>query len=339
MNRRGLLAAGLAAPVAAACAPRVQPRLTPPAGFAGPRLEADAVVMEDGARLPLRVWTPAEGSTWAALVCLHGMNDHGMAFHLAGPWWAARGVAVYAPDQRGFGAAPGRGVWAGPDRMVEDLRQITALVRARHPTATIGVAGESMGGAVAITAFTSDRPPDADRLVLLAPAVWGWSSQPWANRASLWLAARLMGGVAASPPDWAVRDILATDNLPELRRMGRDPGMIFETRFDTLHGLVSLMEGASRRLGALPGPTLLAYGGRDQIIPPAAMARALAAAGAAPGLTTAFYPGGRHLLVRDLDRARVMGDVLGFLRDPARPLPSGPAGVGAALAARAAAGP
>lgn len=339
MNRRALLASTLAAPLAAACAPRVQPGLTPPPGFGGLELTADAMVMGDGTRLPCRVWTPSEGQTWAALVCLHGMNDHGMAWHLAGPWWAARGVAVFACDQRGFGAAPGRGVWAGEARMAEDLRQMTALVRARHPGVTLGVVGESMGGAVAVSAFASSRPPDADRLILLAPAVWGWSSQPWTSRAGLWLAARLMGGIAASPPDWAVRDLMATDNLPELRRMSRDPGMIFETRFDTLYGLVGLMEGASGRLGALPGPTLLAYGGRDQIIPPAAMARALAEAGEPAGLTTAFYPEGRHLLVRDLDRARVLGDVLAFLRDPARPLPSGPAGVRAALAARGSVGP
>jgi alpha-beta hydrolase superfamily lysophospholipase len=339
MNRRALLASTLAAPLAAACAPRVQPGLTPPPGFGGLELTADAMVMGDGTRLPCRVWTPSEGQTWGALVCLHGMNDHGMAWHLAGPWWAARGVAVYACDQRGFGAAPGRGVWAGEARMAEDIRQMTALVRARHPGVTLGVVGESMGGAVAVSAFASSRPPDADRLILLAPAVWGWSSQPWTSRAGLWLAARLMGGVAASPPDWAVRDLMATDNLPELRRMSRDPGMIFETRFDTLYGLVGLMEGASGRLGALPGPTLLAYGGRDQIIPPAAMARALAVAGEPAGLTTAFYPEGRHLLVRDLDRARVLGDVLAFLRDPARPLPSGPAGVRAALAARGSVGP
>ncbi|MCZ8194436.1 alpha/beta fold hydrolase [Brevundimonas sp.] len=339
MNRRALLASTLAAPLAAACAPRVQPGLTPPPGFGGLELTADAMVMGDGTRLPCRVWMPSEGQTWGALVCLHGMNDHGMAWHLAGPWWAARGVAVFACDQRGFGAAPGRGVWAGEARMAEDLRQMTALVRARHPGVTLGVVGESMGGAVAVSAFASSRPPDADRLILLAPAVWGWSSQPWTSRAGLWLAARLMGGIAASPPDWAVRDLMATDNLPELRRMSRDPGMIFETRFDTLYGLVGLMEGASGRLGALPGPTLLAYGGRDQIIPPAAMARALAVAGEPAGLTTAFYPEGRHLLVRDLDRARVLGDVLAFLRDPARPLPSGPAGVRAALAARGSVGP
>ena len=42
----------------------------------------------------------------------------------------------------------------------------------RHPKAILAVAGESMGGAVAIAAFAStNRPPDADRAILLSPAV------------------------------------------------------------------------------------------------------------------------------------------------------------------------
>lgn len=321
MNRRALLLGGAA--LTAGCAPRVQAALTPPPGFAGPRLSQDAFIMEDGARLPCLRWLP-ETRPWAALVCVHGMNDLKMAFHLAGPWWAARGVAVYAYDQRGFGSAPGRGVWAGEDRMVEDLRQATRLVLAAHPSATIGVVGESMGGAVAISAFASDRPPEAERLVLLAPGVWGWSSQPFLNRASLWVSARLMGSLALTPPDWATRDILASDNIAELRRMGADPEMIFETRLDALYGLVDLMEQATRRLGRVKGPALLAYGGRDQIIEAEPMRRALERAGDPEGLTTAFYPNGHHLLVRDLGRARVLGDVLSFLRDPDLPLPSGP---------------
>ena len=306
----------------AACAPTVQQPLTPPPAFAGPALEADAVVVQDGALLPMLRWLP-EGEPWAVVVALHGMNDHKASFHLAGPHWAERGIAVYAYDQRGFGRAPGRGVWAGQDLMTEDLRTVVALVRARHPNAVIAVAGESMGGAVAVAAFASDRPPAADRLVLLAPAVWGWSSQPLSYRASLWAAARLMGSTALEPPDWAVRDIRASDNLVELLRMGRDPDMIFATRFDALAGLVDLMETASRDLGRTRVPTALLYGAHDQIIEDDPMALALERAGDAPNLHTAFYENGWHLLNRDRQALTVYADVEAFLRDPAAPLPSG----------------
>ena len=146
-----------------------------------------------------------------------------------------------------------------------------------------------MGGAVAVAAFASDRPPAADRLVLLAPAVWGWSSQaaqlprqPVGSRTS-------DGSTALEPPDWAVRDIRASDNLVELLRMGRDPDMIFATRFDALCGLVDLMETASRDLGRTRVPTALFYGAHDQIIEDEPMALALERAGEPPNLRTAYY--------------------------------------------------
>src|SRR3546814_20198922 len=88
--------------------------------------------------------------------------------------------------------------------MMEDLRTVAALVRREHPDAILAVVGESMGGAVAAEAFASDRPPVADRLVLLSPAVWGWKEQPLPNRPLLWLAAnrseeRRVGKEGVSP--------------------------------------------------------------------------------------------------------------------------------------------
>lgn len=314
----GCLGVGLL--LVAACAPTVQAPLTPQPGFSGPRLESEAVVAHDGARLPLSRWLPEE-EPWAVVIGLHGMNEARGAFHLAGPWWAERGVATYAYDQRGFGGAPGRGVWAGQDLLAEDLRTLAALLRARHPGAVLVVVGESMGGAVAITAFASDRPPDADRLILSAPAVWGWSSQPLANRAGLWLAARLLGSVALEPPEVVVRDIIASDNLYELYRMGRDPALIGATRFDTLHGLVDLMEAAGNEVSDLRVPTAVFYGGRDQIITADPMAGAVARL--PPGARTAFYPDGHHLLFRDQQGAVVMADMLAFMREPQAAWPSG----------------
>ena len=316
----------------AACAtPAIQPPMIPPPGFAGPALEAQALVMDDGARLPLARWTPETGEPWAVIVALHGMNDSRAAFRLAGPWWAERGIETWAVDQRGFGAAPGRGVWAGPARMTEDLRTAVALARARHPRAVLAVAGESMGGAVAIAAFGSDRPPDADRVILLAPAVWGWTAQGPVNSAGLWIAARALGDRAVDAPEWAVRALPASDNRLELIRNYRDPNSLISTRFDALYGLVDLMEVASMRLGAVRAPTLLLYGANDAVIESVPMRQALERAGPRPGLHTGFYPDGWHILNRDLQAGTVYRDVEAWLRDAAAPLPSGAGPVLAAL--------
>lgn len=320
--RRGLFAALIALTLSACAAPFVQSPMTPPPGFGGPVIEDRVFVVQDGAQLPYRRWLPDE-EPWAVVVALHGMNDQSAAFRLAGPWWAEQGIATYAYDQRGFGAAPGRGLWAGEDLMVEDLRTVVSLVRSRHPTARIAVVGESMGGAVAISAFASERPPSADQAILLAPAVWGWSSQSPFNRASLWVTARLLGDRAVEPPDWAVRDIRATDNLIELIANGNDPRFIRSTRFDALHGLVDLMESATIKLGQARGPVALLYGANDQIIEKGPMRRALIRAGDRPDLRTAWYPNGWHLLNRDLQAEVVFRDIEALLRDPDGPLPSG----------------
>jgi len=310
-----------AALMLSACTPLlVQQALPPPQAFHGPRLERDAFVSFDGARLGLTRWD-AEGEPWAVVVAVHGMNDYANAFHVAAPEWAKAGVTTYAYDQRGFGRSPSRGVWGGDSLMVEDLRTITGLVRLAHPRAVVAVVGESMGGSVAIEAFASDDPPPADRLVLLSPGVWGWSSQPLPFKTMLWLATNFTASKVYTPPDWVVRRVKPTDNHEELVAMGRDPLMVWGARSDTLYGLVAMMQRASEATGLSKTPTLYLYGAHDEIIPKKAAIRA--ARNLKPDQRSAYYADGWHLMTRDTRGAIVIGDVLSFIRDPGAPLPSG----------------
>lgn len=138
-------------------------------------MDEEVLLAHDGARLGLTVWR-AQGSAAPehVIVGIHGMNNYAGEFRLAAPEWAKQGIAVYAYDQRGFGRSVNRGIWAGEDMMREDLRTAVSLARARHPGATVSVVAISMGAAVAITAFASDRPPEADRLILSGPGLRGW---------------------------------------------------------------------------------------------------------------------------------------------------------------------
>jgi alpha-beta hydrolase superfamily lysophospholipase len=317
MTRRGAVTGLLGV---SACAPVVQSAGTPDLGFGGPVLGADHFVAADGTRLPMTVWA-AEGEPRAVIVALHGMNDYANAFHLAAPWWADRGVTTYAYDQRGFGRAPQRGVWPGAELMAEDVRTLTALVRQRHPAAILTVVGHSMGGAVAIAAFASDRPPVADRVVLAAPGVWGWSRQALPNRFLLWITAHIMPGRTLTTPSWLARRIRASDNIEVLKAMGRDKNMIFDTRVDAIFGLVQLMQIADRNIGAVKAPVLYLYGAKDQIIP--AKAAFHAAAKLKPTDRSAYYAQGWHLLERDLQAPKVWADIEAFILDPEAPLPSG----------------
>ena len=168
-----------------ACAP-VQVPAGPPA--ASPVLADDALVVADGLRLPLRAWLPESGPPDAVIVALHGFNDYSNFFDGLGRFLAGRGVASYAYDQRGFGAAPHRGLWPGTEALTGDLRAAVAAVRNRHPGTPIYLYGESMGGAVVMVAMAEAQPPDVDGVILEAPAVWGRSSMPWYQTTVLWMA-------------------------------------------------------------------------------------------------------------------------------------------------------
>jgi acylglycerol lipase len=293
----------------------------PGTGFAGPRFVGERFISYDGAALGLTTWLAATGEPWAVIVGLHGMNAYARSFRLAAPFWAQHGITTYAYDQRGFGRSPQRGVWAPTEVMCEDLRTAVLLARQAHPRAIIAVAGESMGGAVAIEAFASERPPAADRLVLLSPAVWGWSSQPLPYGTSLWVTAHVLPGQVITPPRFVTQHITTSDNRAELIDMGRDRLMIWGARTDALYGLVGLMEAAWRDTGRLRVPTVYLYGAHDQVIPhhPAFQA----ARRMRPSQRTAFYADGYHLLLVDHQAQSVWSDVEAFLRDPRAAFPSG----------------
>jgi acylglycerol lipase len=327
MRRPGLVLLLLAL---AACAPLSQRAGHPSLSFQGPRIEADRFVSFDGARLGLMHWPAQGGEPWAVIVGVHGMNDYANTFHLVAPEWAAQGIETYAYDQRGHGRSPGRGIWGGEELMAEDLRTLTALVRQRHPHAIVAVAGVSMGGSVAIEAFASDRPPDADRLVLLAPGVWGWRTQPLPSRMALWIAAHSFRGSVVKPPDFVLRHVHPSDNIEELRAMGRDRLMIWGARPDTLYGLVNLMQDASDDIGRVRAPMIYMSGAHDEVIgrkPTFAAARHLP-----PQARSAWYADGWHLLLIDKERSLVAADVAAFIRDPTAPLPSGAPPIPAARA-------
>jgi acylglycerol lipase len=312
-----------------ACAPTIQEAERPGAAFTGPRLEDKDVVSFDGARLGLQHWEPDGQAPWAVIVGVHGMDDYSNAFHLAGPYWAKDGIATLAYDQRGFGRSPMRGVWAGDDLMAEDLRTVVALARQRYPGAIVAVVGESMGASIAIEAFASNRPPAADRLIAVSPAVWGWSTQPLPYKTVLWLVAHVDGRLDVNPPDILAEHIHPSDNVPEMISMGHDPLEIFGSRADTLYGLVDTMQKAAKQVGDVKVPFAYLTGAHDEIIPARPMR--LAARALKPGDKSAYYVNGWHLLLVDLQAPVVYRDIESFIRDPAAPLPSGaPPAIGAA---------
>ncbi len=326
IRRPGRLAALLLLALMAACAtPVTQGALPLDAGETPmPALleDEEAMIAHDGARLGLTVWKPeGDAPVRHVIVGIHGMNNYAGEFRLAAPVWASEGRVVYAYDQRGFGRSVGRGLWPEEDLMRQDLRTAVSLARARHPDATLSVVAISMGSAVAITAFASDNPPDADRLILSGPGLRGWGVLNPAFAASLRLSTRLRPGSIVRTPGFAQPKM--TDNDDFLALQAADPLHMRENRIDQLYGVVTLMEHAHQVAGGLPPdlPVLASYGARDEVIPPAGPART--ARKLPPHVRTVYYPEGYHVLLSDLQRGQVIADYSAFMDDPLADLPSG----------------
>ncbi|HXP31908.1 MAG TPA: lysophospholipase [Stellaceae bacterium] len=288
------------------------------------RLADDRFIARDGTQLPLRRWLP-EGVPAAVVLALHGFNDYSNAFAGLGPVLARRGIATYAYDQRGFGAAPERGRWAGENRMVADAATAVALLRRRYPDMPLYLLGESMGGAVAILAASraGAARADLDGVIIVAPAVWGRQAMSLVERVGLWLA-DLMPAMQWSPDTLPVK-VLASDNLPMLRALGADPLVIKATRSDTINGLVDLMGDALVAARRFDLRALLLYGEHDQIVPLDPVRQFVEAlpSRSAGRQRIAFYPEGYHMLTRDLEGPLVVGDIAAWIANPSAALPSG----------------
>ncbi len=313
--RRSLLLTPL---LAAGCAALPYPK-GPAKETQGPPPPPELWLPASEGQLPARAWLP-DGPPRAIVLGLHGFNDSRDAWELSGPVFAAAGAALYAPDQRGFGAAPERGQWPGQAWLVADAAAMLRALAATWPGVPLYAMGESMGGAVLMVLAASPAAPPVAGWILLAPAVWGRQQMGPALSAALWIASNVAPAWTLTGHEVPLK-IVASDNREALIRLGHDPLTILRTRVDALRGLADLMDAAQAAAPGLPANVLACYGGRDRIVPPEAMRRAWVRMPA--GVRRALYPDGYHLLLRDHDRAQPTGDVLAWMGASGDWLPSG----------------
>jgi alpha-beta hydrolase superfamily lysophospholipase len=296
------------------------------------QLTTDMAVTPDGVGLPLRSWLPDAGiPPQAVVLALHGFNDYSNAFEATGRYFAAHGIATYAYDQRGFGASVRPGIWPTDETMIADLHTVASLVRGRHPGIPFYLLGESMGGAVVMSALASPTPEGFEPLapvgvILSAPAVWDRDSLTALQRAALWVSYRTVPWLRLTAP--RELGIKPSDNIEMLRALSRDPLVIKGTRVDAVEGLVQLMSRAAASASSLHVPALVLYGHNEQVIPKAPIEKMLAALprtlpDGKGRITVGIYDQGYHMLMRDLNGEIVLHDMVSWISDPTAPLASG----------------
>jgi alpha-beta hydrolase superfamily lysophospholipase len=310
-----MIAAALLPVMLSACAPTVIP-----AGSAirAPTLSGDRYIAADGTSLPVAEWPSADGPPKAVILGLHGFGDYRKAWEEPAAIWAKAGFTTYSYDQRGFGASPTRGRWAGTQALVDDAKAMAALLRAQYPGVPLYLAGESMGGAVVLVA--ADQGAQVDGLILTATALRSRDTFGPVASAGLWFVAHTIPWLPNGPTSI---DFKPTDNPKTLERLQKDPMMLRNARLDMAYGLVDLMDDARAAAPRVHLPYMMMHGLGDRIVPQEPVRAAIAVMPPRSDSKLAFYKDGYHLLLRDKEGKKVAVDVVAWVEDHQAELPSG----------------
>jgi len=195
---------------------------------------------------------------------------------------------------------------------------MVSLLRAQYPGVPLYLAGESMGGAVALVA--EDRGAEIDGLILLATAVRSRDTFGPVATAGLWFLAHTVPWFPSGPTSI---DYKPTDNPKTLEKLRNDPQILRQARFDMGYGLVDLMDAARESAERVHVPYLMLHGLGDRIVPQEPVKAAIEIMPRRPDSKLAFYKEGYHMLLRDKEGKTVATDVAVWIADHDAALPSG----------------
>ena len=303
----------------------------------------------DGTRLHLYRWLP-QLPPLATLQIAHGMGEHGARYHDTAQALVEAGYAVYANDHRGHGqtADPqllGHMGADGWNRAIQDAADITAFIRANHPGLPHILLGHSMGAMLG-QQFLYRHGAQIDAAILSgSPGMHGrfrgWLSHTLA-RFERWrlgptaespLMQKLLFGDAnkafasadASGYEWLSRD------SAQVARYASDPQCGFVLRTGSLCDLFAGARQARKRENVLQIPRSLpvyVFSGSDDPVHDGErnLRRLLKSyRDHLKRVDYHIYPGGRHEMLNETNRAEVVQDVLSWLDSVLSTMPGGTA--------------
>jgi alpha-beta hydrolase superfamily lysophospholipase len=255
-----------------------------------------------------RSWLPRTSER--IIILVHGYGEHTGRYENTASDLARAGFEVHAYDQQGHGRSGGTRCHVRRfEHLLDDLEGFVAAVRAERPPLPVTVVGHSMGGLV-VAAYASQRNPKVAGVVTSGAAL----SMPEdlsrarviAARALKWLAPRISLASQLDP------NALSSD--PEVvRAYLEDPLVQRRITASLASEMLSAMKCTAAAAEAVRVPMLLLHGEDDRICPIAGSRNFFEQLKVTQrGLHT--YPGLRHEIFNEPERAAVLGDLIGWIR-------------------------
>lgn len=291
----------------------------------------------DGFEIYVFVWEPPAGVAPNAVVQIeHGAAEHALRYERVARVLNEHGYIVYADDHRGHGKTAGKmdkagicgpGGWNG---MVSDTRQLTGIIKEKHPGLPIFLLGHSMGSFMAqqyiqnwgeelsgviLSGSTGISIVDPAVVAMAEQATQGGAvDQPSELFVGLFTGMNQPFEPARTPFDWLSRD------EDEVQKYVDDPwcGFLFSNgmAYEFLLGMTNLFDPAS---GARIPKDLPVYIISGEIDPVGVNDGVMALANrykdelGIQDVSYKLYPGARHEILNETNRDEVHADILAWL--------------------------
>ncbi len=137
--------------------------------------------MKNGTRLFYRSWIPKTKDVSKTVLCIHGFGCHSNVFARLGNFLAAKGIATYGLDLRGFGNSVEEGNERGDvedaNVHLEDIDEMVSFIRDKHQNKPVFMLGHSQGGSYSLW-YASSRLQPLSGIILVATGIRSYVKPP-----------------------------------------------------------------------------------------------------------------------------------------------------------------
>jgi len=236
---------------------------------------------------------------YLALLC-HGYGEHSGRYEYVASRLVADGAVVYAMDHVGHGLSDGERVLIDDfERVVEDFRLLDLTARRDDPATPVVLVGHSMGGMIAAR-YAQRYGSELTAVVLSGPVLGRWAA------VDALLAAEEIPDTPIDP------STLSRD--PEVGRAYVEDALVWHGPFKrpTVQALKKCLETITEAGPIDSVPVLWLHGEDDRLVPLDGTASGWETL-AGPDSSSKIYPQARHEIFNEIDRDRVLDDVVDFV--------------------------
>lgn len=267
-----------------------------------------------GVTIHYYVWAP--GRPKAVVQLAHGVGEHALRYEVLAQELVNAGYAVYADDHRGHGmtgvemtdgdsSKMGRLGPGGLRATIQDLRDLSAIIRTDHPELPLVLLGHSWGSLMA-QIILNDHAADYDAAVLTGTS---YRMPGYMNSGDLNARHAHLGDTGV---EWLSRD-------PEVHRLFRADPLTFDAKILTLFGVRDGLRlfGRPKRLSR-DIPLLVMVGDDDPLGGEPGAVKLVEEYARRGGLTDvelSVYAEARHEVFNELNQADVRRDLIEWMDD------------------------